>query len=110
VLLFGHSRQLDKHGQLTPLAIQTTVSGWNTHGEGRLWQVKQNEVLPGMSGGPALDLSTGQVIGLTTATIGEGSDRGGYIVPIDSLISLADTELGGRLLAAGVEYHAEYPR
>jgi hypothetical protein len=50
-----------------------------------VWQFKGNEFKSGMSGGPVLDLSSGAVCGVTSTTIGEGADRGGYIVPIGGL-------------------------
>jgi hypothetical protein len=83
LLAFGHSGELGKG--LQPAEIE----GWRggSHGPegGRFWQFKGNEMVPGMSGGPVLELSTGAVCGIVTMTIGEGADRGGYVVPVDGL-------------------------
>jgi len=57
-----------------------------------------------MSGGPVLDLSTGAVAGIVTVTIGEGADRGGYLVPIEALRHLG-AQRRQELLTAHDQYH-----
>jgi hypothetical protein len=83
LVAFGHSAALGEGLQ------EAEVEGWwggrHRFGEGRFWQFKGNELVPGMSGGPVLDLSSGAVCGILSATIGEGADRGCYIVPIEGL-------------------------
>jgi hypothetical protein len=83
LLAFGHSGALGEG--LQPAEIEGRHGGSHGFGGGRFWQFKGNELVSGMSGGPVLDLSTGAVCGIVTVTIGEGADRGGYVVPIEGL-------------------------
>lgn len=87
LIAFGHSATLGEGLK------QAEIIGWSggshAYGSGKFWQFKGNELVPGMSGGPVLDLATGAVCGLLSVAIGEGADRGGYIVPIEGLRCLS---------------------
>ena len=83
LLAFGHSAEFGEG--LQPAEIDGWRGGSRGFGDGQFWQFKGNEIVPGMSGGPVLDLSSGAVCGIVTVTIGEGADRGGYVVPIEGL-------------------------
>jgi vWA-MoxR associated protein C-terminal domain/Trypsin-like peptidase domain len=80
---FGHSAALGEG--LQQIETIGTLGGSHAFGGGRFWQFKGNELVSGMSGGPVLDLASGSICGLVSATIGEGADRGGYIIPIEGL-------------------------
>jgi hypothetical protein len=83
LVAFGHSAALGEG--LQPAEIVGWRGGSHAYGEGRFWQFKGNELVSGMSGGPVLDLASGAVCGILSVSIGEGADRGGYVVPIDGL-------------------------
>ena len=83
LVAFGHSAHLG-HG-LQQSSVEGHLSGWHRFGDGRFWQFKGNELVSGMSGGPVLDLAGGAVCAIVTTTIGEGGDRGGYLVPVVGL-------------------------
>jgi hypothetical protein len=83
LVAFGHSGHLG-HG-LQQSSVEGRLSGWHRSGDGRFWQFKGNELVSGMSGGPVLDLASGAVCAIVTTTIGEGGDRGGYLVPVVGL-------------------------
>ena len=87
-LAFGHSAALGEG--LQHAEIEGRRGGSHGFGGGRFWQFKGNELVSGMSGGPVLDLSRGAVCGIVTVTIGEGADRGGYVVPVEGLRSLGE--------------------
>ena len=87
LVAFGHSAALGEG--LRPAEIVGWNGGSHAYGTGQFWQFKGNELVPGMSGGPVLDLATGAVCGILSVTIGEGADRGGYIVPIEALRCLS---------------------
>ncbi len=59
--------------------------GSHGFGAGQLWQFKGNELVSGMSGGPVLDLANGADLWSREVTIGEGADRGGYVIPVEGL-------------------------
>ncbi|MFI7067100.1 trypsin-like peptidase domain-containing protein [Kribbella sp. NPDC050124] len=86
LLAIGHADGL-KEG-LRKVAFRGTHSGVHEFGAGRYWQLKDNEIFEGMSGGPVLDLDRGAVCGVLTVSISQGADRGGYLVPIDGLRAL----------------------
>jgi len=102
LMLFGHSGELGEG--LRPTSFLGSLSGWHDFGPGRFWQFKGNEVIPGMSGGPVLDLVGGAVCALVSTTIGEGADRGGYLVPLDGLAHLPQPRRD-QLLAASRRFH-----
>jgi hypothetical protein len=87
LVAFGHSAALGEG--LRPAEIVGWSGGSHAYGEGRFWQFKGNELVPGMSGGPVLDLASGAVCGILSVSIGGGADRGGYIVPIEGLRRLS---------------------
>nr|BFE59169.1 hypothetical protein GCM10020063_036950 [Dactylosporangium thailandense] len=95
VMAFGHSAILDV--RLEPFYLGGTVGGFATFGAGELWQFTENEIGPGMSGGPVLDLGTGAVCGLVTTTRAENSNRGGFFVPTSGLRGLHGTQRGAAL-------------
>jgi hypothetical protein len=73
---------------LRGVALDASRSGVHDFGTGRYWQLKGNEIFEGMSGGPVLDVNSGAVCGVTTVTVEEGADRGGYLVPTAALRDL----------------------
>lgn len=101
---FGHSAELGEGLR------QVEVIGWrggsHDFGVGRFWQFKGNELVSGMSGGPVLDLSSGAVCGIASVSIGEGADRGGYVVPIEGLRHL-DGQRRQDLLRAHDRFHGD---
>ena len=107
LVAFGHSAALDEG--LRQADILVRWGGSHAFGEGRFWQFKGNELVYGMSGGPVLDLSTGAVCGIVTVTIGEGADRGGYLVPIEGLRHLGE-QRRQELLTAHDRFHGRDPR
>lgn len=86
VVVVGHSTTLD--GTPRYIEIGGQLSGRSSFHSGMLWQFKKNEVVAGMSGGPVLNLQSGAVCGITTTTLGEGADRGGFLVPLEGLRKL----------------------
>jgi hypothetical protein len=102
LLVFGHSAEFGEG--LKQAEIKVRWGGSHAFGKGRFWQFKGNELVSGMSGGPALDLSTGAVCGIVTATIGMGADRGGYLVPIEGLRHLG-AQRRQQLLSAHDRFH-----
>ncbi len=102
LIAFGHSAALG--GGLQQADILVRWGGSHAFGEGRFWQFKGNELVSGMSGGPVLDLSAGAVCGIVTVTIGEGADRGGYLVPIEGLRHLG-VQRRQELLIAHDRFH-----
>ena len=102
LVVFGHSAALGEGLQ------EADIEGWrggsHAFGEGRFWQFKGNELVSGMSGGPVLDLSSGAVCGITTVTIGEDADRGGYVVPVEGLRHLG-IQRRRELLTAHDQFH-----
>lgn len=69
-------------------------------GSGRLIRLTGENLLPGMSGGPALDLGTGEVCGVLKST---GTNRDCYIAPLGLM-----RELPGQLLAEMERGHDWY--
>ncbi|MGW2518844.1 VMAP-C domain-containing protein [Streptomyces sp. NPDC001617] len=76
-------------------------------GTGLLIRLKQDEVTPGMSGGPVLNLSTGGVCAVAKATRLENTDMGGVATPVGALRHL-DQEVYRRLVRAHDTYHAAH--
>jgi hypothetical protein len=102
LVALGHSDPL-REG-LLPASIDVDRGGVQLVSKGRYWQLKSNEITKGMSGGPVLDVGSGAVCGVTTATIGVGADRGGYVVPIESL-RLLNVALRKEILEAHDRFH-----
>ncbi|HUI61232.1 MAG TPA: trypsin-like peptidase domain-containing protein, partial [Steroidobacteraceae bacterium] len=102
LVAFGHSAALGEGLR------QADVGGWrggsHVFGEGRFWQFKGNELVSGMSGGPVLDVSSGAVCGIVTVSIGEGADRGGYVMPVEGLRHLG-LQRRHDLLTAHDQFH-----
>ena len=104
LLAFGHSAALGEG--LQPAEIEGRRGGSHGFGDGRFLQFKGNELVSGMSGGPVLDPSSGAVCGIVTVTIGEGADRGGYVVPIEGLRRLG-VQRRQDLLRAHDRFHGD---
>ena len=51
-------------------------------------QLTQGRILPGMSGGPVLDLAQFAVVGLTQSTADDRTDAGGWATPIEAALEL----------------------
>lgn len=102
LVAFGHSAELGEG--LQPAEFEGRRGGSHGFGGGRFWQLKGNELVSGMSGGPVLDPSSGGVCGIVTVTIGEGADRGGYVVPIEGLRRL-EAQRRQDLLRAHDRFH-----
>jgi Trypsin-like peptidase domain len=60
----------------------------------RLLKLGQGEVTKGMSGGPVLELSTGQVAGMLRTARQPGSNLGGWVVPAGLIRGLWPEEIG----------------
>jgi len=56
--------------------------------ERRLLKIKGGQIDRGFSGGPLLNLRTGQVVGVTRLSRDTGSDLGGWAVPADAVVEL----------------------
>jgi hypothetical protein len=52
---------------------------------GRLWQVKDCEMPPGMSGGPVLDLRSGAVCAVAKTRRKADDDMGGWVIPASAI-------------------------
>jgi len=64
----------------------------------RRLQFRENQVVPGFSGSPLLNLHTGRVVGIVTETRGRSSAIGGWAVPAETIVA--------RLSECGVEIGA----
>lgn len=102
LLVIGHSDPLNEGFQ--PTSVQGHLRGKVAFGDGWLWQFKSNEMRSGMSGGPILDLAAGAVCALAKTTLGEETDRGGYVVPLSALNRLSPAARA-RILTASDRYH-----
>lgn len=102
LVAFGHSSALGEG--LRPATVEGLRGGVHDFGAGRVWQFKGNEIAGGMSGGPVLDVASGAICGIVTVTIGEGADRGGYVIPIEALRHL-DPLRRHRVLSAHDRFH-----
>ncbi|MGW3353572.1 VMAP-C domain-containing protein [Nonomuraea rubra] len=76
---------------------------------GWLLKVKDDELAPGMSGGPVVDLSTGRVCGVAKTTRQAGGPYGGLVVPIHALPRLADDGNPGAWLSLPPRVRAVFP-
>ncbi|MFE2711939.1 trypsin-like peptidase domain-containing protein [Streptomyces mirabilis] len=72
---------------------------------GLMLRLKQDEVTPGMSGGPVLNLSTGGVCAVVKATRMDSTDMGGLATPIGALRCLDPTAYRA-LVRAHDAFHA----
>lgn len=68
-----------------------------------LFRLERGRVVPGMSGGPVLDLNTFAVCGITKATQDQRAETGGWAVPIAAALAVTAEPLA-RLNA---EHHAD---
>ncbi len=64
----------------------------------RRLQFRENQVVPGFSGSPLLNLHTGRVVGIVTETRGRTAALGGWAVPAETIVT--------RLSECGVEIGA----
>jgi hypothetical protein len=103
LLAIGHSTKLGEG--LRRHRVGCHITGDHDFGSGSYLQVKGNELVGGMSGGPVLDLATGAVCALVTTTIGEDGDRGGYVVPLRGLRHLGAARRNA-VLADHDRFHA----
>jgi hypothetical protein len=87
VMAFGHSAVLSD--ALAPDRVAGHIMGFPSFDTGRLWRFSDNEVAPGMSGGPVLNLDTGAVCGIVSTARQPNTDRGGFLVPVQGLRRLA---------------------
>lgn len=74
-------------------SMTAEVEGWAQPGgqaelSGKLIQLKQGQVLPGLSGAPLLNLRTGAVCGVVKATRDNRTDLGGWAVPARTVLEL----------------------
>lgn len=76
---------------------------------GMMFRLKQDEVTPGMSGGPVLDLSAGGVCAVVKATRMDSTDMGGLATPVGALRCLDPTAYRA-LMRAHDTFHAVDPR
>jgi S1-C subfamily serine protease len=68
------------------------------------WIFKGDQIRPGMSGAPLLNLRTGGVSGVINRTKGKNTDFGGYAIPISNLLKLGKT-----VRSANQNYHERSP-
>ncbi|MCF1598707.1 VMAP-C domain-containing protein [Streptomyces muensis] len=103
----GHS---DKY-RYQPEALTSTFTcqGDQFFDGGLMLRLKQDEVTPGMSGGPVLDLSVGGVCAVVKATRMDSTDMGGLATPIGALRCLDPTAYRA-LVRAHDGFHAEDER
>ncbi|MEU4421802.1 trypsin-like peptidase domain-containing protein [Actinoplanes sp. NPDC024001] len=105
LLLIGHSEIYDN--DLTPHSASGKFAG--SYGDqGQLWRFTGDEIAPGMSGGPVLDLARGTVCGLIKTTRKRHTERGGLLVPISGLDQL-DATVQSTLWQAHDQRHAHSP-
>lgn len=76
-----------------------TYVGPQQFGTGDLFKVKDDELAPGMSGGPVLDLFQGGVCGIIKTSRKRESPHGGLVIPADAILEhfpeLASAAPGG---------------
>lgn len=85
-------------------ASGTFVGTYGDDGE-EIWRFTGDEIAPGMSGGPVLDLARGTVCGLIKTTRKPNSAQGGLFVPVRGLRQLGDAEQAA-LWRSHDRYHA----
>lgn len=102
----------DKYGREPEVVTSTFTYQGDHHFKGGLMlRLKQDEVTPGMSGGPVLDLSAGGVCAVVKATRMENTDMGGLATPVGAMRSLDPTAYR-TLVRAHDAYHeanSEWP-
>lgn len=86
-----------------------TYQGDQNFHDGPMFRLKQDEVTPGMSGGPVLDLSAGGVCAVVKATRMDSTDMGGLATPVGALRCLDPTAYRA-LVRAHDAHHAADPR
>lgn len=64
----------------------TEVEGWTFLNRQKLIKLKQGQIEPGMSGGPVLNMRTGNIIGVIKRTRDENSDLGGDVITITDIL------------------------
>ncbi|MEU9288804.1 trypsin-like peptidase domain-containing protein [Streptomyces sp. NPDC048275] len=100
----GHS---DKYrSEPEPLTSTFVYQGDQFLDGGLMLRLKQDEVTPGMSGGPVLNLSTGGVCAVVKATRMDSTDMGGLATPIGALRRL-DPAVYRALVRAHDAFHAQ---
>jgi hypothetical protein len=94
-----------------PEVVTSTFTYQGTHffHDGPMLRLKQDEVTPGMSGGPVLDPSVGGVCAVMKATRMVNTDMGGVATPIGALRHL-DPAAYRALVRAHDTFHAMDPR
>ncbi|MEU0815108.1 trypsin-like peptidase domain-containing protein [Streptomyces mirabilis] len=89
-----------------PLSSTFVYQGDQFLDDGLMLRLKQDEVTPGMSGGPVLNLGTGGVCAVVKATRMDSTDMGGLATPIGALRSL-DPSAYRALVRAHDTFHAQ---
>ncbi|WP_030595461.1 trypsin-like peptidase domain-containing protein [Streptomyces fulvoviolaceus] len=103
----GHS---DKYRYEPEVVTSTfTCQGDQFFDGGLMLRLKQDEVTPGMSGGPVLDPSAGGVCAVVKATRMDSTDMGGLATPVGALRCLDPTAYRA-LVRAHDTFHAVDPR
>lgn len=91
-------------------SMTAEVEGWAQSGgsalvAGKLVQLKQGQVVAGLSGAPLLNLKTGGVCGVVKATRDNYTDLGGWAIPATVVLELYGKVLGKG--ADGEQHHTE---
>ncbi|MGW0558272.1 VMAP-C domain-containing protein [Streptomyces sp. NPDC002926] len=103
----GHS---DKYRSVPePLTSTFDYQGDQSLDGGLMLRMKRDEITPGMSGGPVLNLSTGGVCAVVKATRMDSTDMGGLATPIGALRHL-DPVAYQALVRAHDTFHGQDPR
>lgn len=109
LVAFGYSVQRQEDGELRQdlelSVIHGRFGGDRPIGGGRQWLFDSTEILPGMSGGPVVDLATGAVCALVKGT----TRAGGRLVPIQALRGLVGP-FRARLMRDSDRFHRRHPR
>ncbi len=92
-----------------PRKVVLKVKGDTGYQSGGLLELHGAEVNRGLSGGPVLSHVSGGVCALVKATRAEGTDLGGYGVPLSTLRRL-DPQVYVRLITAHDAFHDEDSR
>ncbi|MEU4425134.1 trypsin-like peptidase domain-containing protein [Actinoplanes sp. NPDC024001] len=104
VVIFGHARIY--HDEPDQASGQFRVGG--EYGE--MIRVIADELVPGMSGAPVLNATTGGVCAVTKATRGRGHPAGGVVIPLRALRLVMEPAAYQRARRANHLYHQGNPQ
>ena len=106
VMARSYTRTLDQQAVTAETeTFQLTGTLETTDPDCKLLKLGLGEATHGMSGGPVLDLRTGEVIGMLRTSRKLGSNLGGWVVPAGLIRLLWPEEVG----LANDRFHEQYP-